>query len=99
MENPDEILEVPGIDVIFVGPYDLSSVLGHVGEIDHPEVVDCVKGILARAAAKGVKVGCFADSIEGGKKWRGLGVKFIGYSCDTCLFYQKAKADVEDFVL
>lgn len=97
VENLDEILEVPGIDVIFVGPYDLSSALGHVGEIDHPEVVECVKGILARATAKGVKVGCFADSIEGGKKWRDLGVKFIGYSCDTYLFYQKAKADVDQF--
>ena len=33
--------------------------------------------------AKGVKIGCFADSVEGGKKWRDLGVKFIGYGCDT----------------
>ena len=97
VENLDEILEVPGIDVIFVGPYDLSSALGHVGEIDHPDVVNCVKDILARATAKGVKIGCFADSIEGGKKWRDLGVKFIGYSCDTYLFYPKAKADVDVF--
>ena len=36
VENLDEILDVPGIDVVFVGPYDLSSSLGHVGEIDHP---------------------------------------------------------------
>lgn len=99
VENLDEILEVPGIDVIFVGPYDLSSSLGHVGEIDHPEVVACIKGILAKANAKGVKLGCFADTVEGGKKWRDLGVKFIGYSCDTYLFYQKSKADVESFAL
>ena len=31
-------------------------------------------------------------------KWRYLGVKFIGYACDTYLFYQKAKADVDAFV-
>ena len=40
VENLDEILDVPGVDVVFVGPYDLSSSLGHVGEIDHPEVVE-----------------------------------------------------------
>ena len=97
VENLDEILDVPGIDVIFVGPYDLSSSLGHVGEIDHPEVTECIKNIIAKAAAKGVKIGCFADTVEGGKKWRDLGVKFIGYSCDTYLFYQKALADVEAF--
>ncbi len=97
IENLDEIMEVPGVDVIFVGPYDLSSSLGHVGEIDHPEVVAAVKDILARATAKGIKVGCFADSIEGGMKWRDLGVKFIGYSEDIYLFYQKAKEDVDKF--
>ena len=71
--------------------------LGHVGEIDHPEVVECIKGIIAKANAKGVKLGCFADTVEGGMKWRDLGVKFIGYSCDTYLFMQAAKADVDAF--
>ena len=99
VENLDEILDVPGIDVVFVGPYDLSSSLGHVGEIDHPEVVACIKEIIAKGKEKGVKIGCFADTVEGGKKWRDLGVKFIGYSCDTYLFYQMAKADVEKFAL
>ena len=74
-----------------------SSSLGHVGEIDHPEVVECIKGIIAKANAKGVKLGCFADTVEGGMKWRDLGVKFIGYSCDTYLFMQAAKADVDAF--
>ncbi|MCI9122236.1 MAG: aldolase [Oscillibacter sp.] len=97
VENLDEILEVPGIDIIFVGPYDLSSSLGHVGEVEHPEVAACIQDILKKAGEKGVKLGCFADTIEGGKKWRQLGVRFIGYSCDTYLFYQKALADVERF--
>ena len=97
VENLDEILDVPGIDVVFIGPYDLSSALGHVGEIDHPEVVECIKGIIAKASAKGVKLGCFADTVEGGKKWRDLGVKFIGYACDTYIFMQAAKADVDAF--
>ena len=94
VENLDEILEVEGIDVIFVGPYDLSSSLGHVGEIDHPEVTECIKSIIAKANAKGVKIGCFADTVEGGKKWRDLGVKFIGYACDTQLFMQAAMRDI-----
>ena len=52
IDNLDEILDVPGIDVVFVGPYDLSSSLGHVGEIDHPEVIAAIKQIIAKAAAK-----------------------------------------------
>lgn len=76
---------------------DLSASLGYVGEIDHPEVVAAIKEIIAKANAKGVKIGCFADTVEGGKKWRDLGVKFIGYACDTCIFMQAAKADVAAF--
>lgn len=97
VENLDEILAVPGIDVLFVGPYDLSSSLGVVGEIDHPKVLSCIQGIAEKAAAKGVKLGCFADTVEGGKRWRDMGVRFIGYACDTYLFYQKAREDVESF--
>lgn len=97
VENLDEILNVPGIDALFVGPYDLSSSLGHVGEIDHPDVAAYIRDIMERAKARGVCLGCFADTIEGAKKWRDLGVRFIGYSCDTYLFYQKALSDVEEF--
>lgn len=97
VENLDEILEVPGIDVVFVGPYDLSGSLGHVGEIDHPEVVACIRQIIAKAERKGVQVGCFADTVEGGIKWRDLGVKFIGYGCDLDIFMRTARSDVETF--
>lgn len=97
VENLDEILSVPGIDVVFVGPYDLSASLGLVGQIDHPDVIACIKEIIAKASAKGVKLGCFADTVEGGKRWRDLGVKFIGYACDTYIFMQAAKADVAAF--
>ena len=76
---------------------DLPAFLGHVGEIDHPEVVAAIKEIIAKANAKGVKIGCFADTVEGGKKWRDLGVKFIGYAYDTYIFMQAAKADVAAF--
>ena len=38
-----------------------------------------------------------ADTVEGAKKWRDMGIKFVGYTCDTYLFYQAAKADVDAF--
>lgn len=99
VENLEEILDVPGVDVVFVGPYDLSASLGHVGEIDHPDVTACIRRIISAAERKGIKVGCFADTVEGGIRWRDLGVRFIGYSCDTHLFLQAARADVTAFAL
>jgi len=97
IENLDEILEIPGIDVIFVGPYDLSSSLGLIGQIDHPKVIDLAKEVIRKASAKGIKVGCFADNVESAKRWRNLGVRFIGYSCDTNIFMRGAQEDVRLF--
>ena len=97
IENLDEILDVPGIDVVFVGPYDLSSSLGHVGDIEHPEVLSYIEKVIKQAAAKGVAVGCFADTVESGIRWRNMGVKFVGYSCDTYIFARGAQEDVAKF--
>lgn len=97
VENLDEILDVEGIDIVFVGPYDLSSSLGLIGQINHPKVMECIQEICDRAAAKGVKVGCFADNVHSAKRLREMGVKFLGYSCDTAIFQNAAAADVAEF--
>lgn len=40
-----DIAEVEGVDMIFIGPSDLSATLGHLGELDHPEVRKAIAGI------------------------------------------------------
>ena len=97
LEHLEEIVALDGVAGMFIGPYDLSSALGHVGQIDHPEVIECIKGIIAKASAKGIRLGCFADTVEGGKKWRDLGVKFIGYNCDVNMWAQAAAKDIAEF--
>lgn len=97
VDNIDEILDVEGLDVLFIGPYDLSGSLGLIGQIDHPTVVACMKDIIRKANEKNVIVGTFADSAENAAKWRDLGVRFLGYSCDTGIFFNAAKADVDTF--
>ena len=38
VENIDEILAVEGIDLVFIGPFDLSATVGQMGNLKHPEV-------------------------------------------------------------
>ena len=97
IDSLDDILSVEGVDIVFVGPYDLSASLGIIGQITHPLVMDRIAQIVQKAAAKGVQVGCFADSAESGRKLLEMGVKFIGYSCDTAIFMNMAKADIAAF--
>jgi len=89
IRNIDDILDVPGADIIFVGPYDLSQSLGVPGEIDHPVVVEKMKEIVEKSIQKGAAVGTFVDTIENAEKWRELGVKYISYSVDVGIFYEK----------
>lgn len=96
-DNLDEILAVEGLDVLFVGPYDLSGSLGLIGQVNHPTVISYIKEIIQKAKENNVIVGTFADNVETAIKWREMGVKFIGYSCDMGLLYNAAKKDVSAF--
>jgi 4-hydroxy-2-oxoheptanedioate aldolase len=91
LANLEEILAVPGSDVIFVGPYDLSQSLGMPGEIDHPQVVQAIERIVATVRKSGRGVGIYADNVEAAKKWIAVGVQFIALSVDTAIYYQGCK--------
>ena len=91
VQNIDEILETPGVDVIFIGPYDLSQSLGLIGQVSHPKVFEELKKVADKANVRGIAVGTFADSIESAKTYQGLGIKYISYSVDVGIIYEAAK--------
>lgn len=45
VENADEICQVEGLNILFIGPMDLSASLGHMGEFSHPTVVNAIKRV------------------------------------------------------
>lgn len=85
------VLGVPGIDVVFIGPYDLSQSMGVPGQVEHEKVTSAMRSITAECARKGVAVGTFVESAEGARKWRSLGVSYLSYSVDVGLFYDKCR--------
>ncbi len=57
----EEILTVAGINVIFIGPYDLSQSLGMTGQVDHPLVIREAEKIVRLTRAAGKVVGMFVE--------------------------------------
>jgi 4-hydroxy-2-oxoheptanedioate aldolase len=55
IEHCEEILDVPGIDYIQMGPGDLSQALDVIGQTDHPDVITMCDKILAAADKRGIK--------------------------------------------
>jgi 2-dehydro-3-deoxyglucarate aldolase len=63
-EALDEILAVPDLGFVFVGPGDLSTQMGYPGEKSHPEVQDAIAEIERKATRADVPLGCVAHDPE-----------------------------------
>jgi len=59
VKNIDSILNVKGIDSVFIGPYDLSASIGLTGQVSHPEVRSAVNLIKGKCREKGLPYGIF----------------------------------------
>ncbi|MBA7560178.1 aldolase [Candidatus Atribacteria bacterium 1244-E10-H5-B2] len=94
INNLDEILSVPGIDVIFIGPYDLSQSLGIPGEVNHPLVMEKMKEVVSKCKKNKIVVGTFADDIKTAKSWISLGVQYMSFSVDVGILYDISKTIV-----
>ena len=91
INNIDEILDVKGFDIIFIGPYDLSQSLGVPGEIEHPLVVEKMEQIIKKCKEKGVIVGNFTDTEENAKRWIKMGIRYVSYSVDIGIYHDACK--------
>jgi 2-keto-3-deoxy-L-rhamnonate aldolase RhmA len=57
LEALDEILAIPGLDSVVLGPWDLSGALGRLGDVEHPEVVAALELVIEKARRAGKWVG------------------------------------------
>lgn len=92
-----EIGAVEGIDVLFIGPFDLSGNLGHLGEIAHPDVAPVIaaaeKAILATGKAMGTVPHPGVDFLEMFAK----GYHFVAAGSDISRLRDGSLADVAAF--
>ena len=55
IKNVEEILDVPGIDYLGMGPGDISQALGHIGDVNHPDCIKVRDKLTATADKRGIK--------------------------------------------
>ncbi len=71
VEAREEILSVPGIDAVMIGPSDLSISLGVPGEFQHPKVIEAMEAIRDTCDRHGIAPGTQTRSVPQAKFWRG----------------------------
>jgi 4-hydroxy-2-oxoheptanedioate aldolase len=84
--NIDAIAATEGIDVVFIGPADLSADMGFLGNAGAPEVVAAIEHAIARIRAAGKAAGIITFSEDRFAYYKGLGVTFLGVGGDVPLF-------------
>lgn len=98
MERLDEILSVPGLDAIYIGPNDLAITLGCApsGTPTDPIVLDAIKFILAGAKKHGVAPGLHCGSTAMAKQMIEWGFQFTTLLADNALLANAAKSVVNE---
>ena len=76
VDNLPEIVEVPGVDVFFIGAGDLSNSMGYTGQLTHPEVLKMVERGVKIITGAGRIAGCSAPDTHI-PHFLGLGVQYF----------------------
>lgn len=85
VENIEAILEVPGIDGVLVGPFDLSASMGKPGYTDDPEVQAAIQRVLDACQQRGRPAGIFTADAAGARQALAQGFTLIACASDTLL--------------
>ena len=94
----DDILSVPDIDAILIGPHDLSINLGIPEDYTHPDFSAAIACIVKKSRAAGIGVGYhFSFGIETAIAWAKFGANFIVHSADVFLVRDALSHDLQRF--
>lgn len=86
IDNVDAILAVPGIDVGWLGHYDLTNTMGITAEFDHPRFNAAVEALLAACSRHGKTPAILAGTVEAARSWRARGFRCIACGTDVSVF-------------
>lgn len=88
VSNLEDILSVPGLSGVMIGPADLAISFGYMHDRTCSRVQDIVQGVLDRCLERGVPFGFFASSVEDGVHWMERGGLILSCSSDTSFVAQ-----------
>jgi len=95
LNRVDELLNVPGVDVVMIGPADLSVSLGVPGEFTHPKFVAAYEKIRDACLKRGIVPGTHNRSLELMQMWKEKGFLFLGCGNETAMLFERATAIIK----
>ncbi|MGD8243489.1 MAG: aldolase/citrate lyase family protein [Desulfobacterales bacterium] len=90
----EAILDVAGIDAVFIGPYDLSGSLGKPGRIDDPEVQAHIRDVRDACLRRGKPLGIFTAAEEAARAYIDQGFVLLAVGADAVHLGNAAEASL-----
>jgi 2-dehydro-3-deoxyglucarate aldolase/4-hydroxy-2-oxoheptanedioate aldolase len=91
VEAADELLSLKGLDVVMIGPADLSIALGIPGQFDNPRLIEAVDHVIARCVAHSVVPGIQTRGVTMARFWADRGMRFVGVAAEHVFLLEKCK--------
>ena len=96
-DNLEDILNVGGIDAIFVGPNDMSVTMGIPDQYDHPDFEEMLRFVIRTSGARNIPVAVHLQSVELSTKWIREGVRFVLHKTDVGALTKASSAILINF--
>lgn len=96
LKDIDQIAAIDGVDVLFVGPSDLSLALGIFGQLDHPLFQKALRDVAEAAKKHGKTTGVLLLDINQYEMYHQLGYRFLACGADASFVAKSAESMVKE---
>lgn len=86
LQNAEAIAATPGVDVLWVGHFDLSQSMGIPGEFKNPRFIGALRQVVAAGRKHGRRLGIQPGGAAQCEEWMGLGFDVISWQSDIALY-------------
>jgi 2-keto-3-deoxy-L-rhamnonate aldolase RhmA len=94
IDNVDAIMATPGIDVGWMGHYDLTNAMGIDGQFDHPRYKAAVKKLVAACTKHKKAAGFLCGDVKTGRQYLKWGFRILCYGTDIAVYQQALAAGI-----
>lgn len=95
LSNVEEIAATPGVDIVWVGHFDLTNFLGIPGQFEHPDYLAAIRRVVAAAHANDKPAGFMVADAEWARTYWDHGFRILAFALDHMLFQNALKAGMD----
>ena len=95
LENADKIAALDGIDILWIGHFDLTNSMEIPGQFDHPKYLQAVDHVAEICQKHGKSAGFMASNVEEGRSMREKGFRCLAFGGDLWLYKQALQQGIK----